>query len=167
MELHEFPVFEHLDEAQVADFCAACNRTQHVTGEELITRGEIGGTFFFLLEGEVEVYLPETRGRHVLCTVTAPAVLGEMEFLTGKPRTASVCALSDVTLLGISFEVLRGRVTNGDPGTLQLFVVLSEILARRLTRTTEMLAELEASVPRAQRRELQDFRSRLLSDWSF
>jgi hypothetical protein len=45
--------------------------------------------------------------------------------------------------------------------------VLSEILARRLTRTTEMLGELEASVPRAQRRELQDFRSKLLSDWSF
>jgi len=167
MELHEFPVFEKLDKAQVADFCAACTRTQHAAGEELITRGEKGGTFFFLLEGEVEVYLPETRGRHVLCTISAPAVLGEMEFLTGKPRTASVCTLSDVTLLGISFETLRGRVANGDPGTLQLFVVLSEILARRLTRTTEMLAELEATVPRAQRRELQDFRAKLLSDWSF
>jgi CRP-like cAMP-binding protein len=103
----------------------------------------------------------------VLCTISAPAVLGEMEFLTGKPRTASVRTLSDVTLLGISFETLRGRVSNGDPGTLQLFVVLSEILARRLTRTTEMLAELEATVPGAQRRELQDFRSKLLSDWSF
>jgi len=167
MELHEFPAFENLDEAQVADFCAACKRTQRVAGEELITRGEKGGTFFFLLEGEVEVYLPEARGRQVLCTISAPAVLGEIEFLTGKPRTASVCALSDVTLLGISFEALRGRVANGDPGTLQLFVVLSEILARRLTRTTEMLAELEASVPGHQRRELQDFRSKLLSDWSF
>jgi hypothetical protein len=30
-----------------------------------------------------------------------------------------------------------------------------------------MLAELEAAVPRAQRRELQDFRAKLLSDWSF
>jgi CRP-like cAMP-binding protein len=90
-----------------------------------------------------------------------------MEFLTGKPRTASVCALSDVTLLGISFEALRRRVANGDPGTLQLFVVLSEILARRLTRTTEMLGELEAAVPRAQRRELQDFRTKLMSEWSF
>jgi CRP-like cAMP-binding protein len=167
MELHEFPVFENLDEAQVSDFCAACSRTQHVAGEELITRGEMGETFFFLLEGEVEVYLPETGGRHVLCTISAPAILGEMEFLTGKPRTASACTLSDVTLLGISFEVLRGRVANGDPGTLQLFVVLSEILARRLTRTTEMLAELEAAVPRAQRRELHDFRAKLMSDWSF
>jgi CRP-like cAMP-binding protein len=99
MELHEFPVFENLEKAQVADFCAACDRTQHVAGEELITSGDRGGTFFFLLEGEVEVYLPETRGRHVLCTISAPAVLGEMEFLTGKPRTASVCTLSDVTLL--------------------------------------------------------------------
>ena len=44
---------------------------------------------------------------------------------------------------------------------------LAEILARRLTRTTEMLGELEAAVPRAQRRELQDFRSKLLTDWSF
>jgi CRP-like cAMP-binding protein len=167
MELHEFPVFEKLDKAQVADFCAACSRTQHGAGEELITRGERGGTFFFLLEGEVEVYLPETRGRHVLCTIAAPAVLGEMEFLTGKPRTASVCTLTDVTLLGISFEVLRKRVANGDPGTLQLFVVLSEILARRLTRTTEMLAELEASVAGPQRRELHDFRTKLLSEWSF
>ena len=167
MELHEFPVFEKLDEAQVADFCAACNRTQHVAGEELITRGEDGGTFFFLLEGEVEVYLPETRGRRVLCTISAPAVLGEMEFLTGKPRTASVCALSDVKLLGISFEALRGRMANGDPSTLRLFVYLSRVLARRLTQTTEMLGELEAAVPRAQRRELQDFRAKLMSDWSF
>lgn len=167
MELQEFPVFANLDEAQVSDFCAACNRTQHVAGEELITRGEDGGTFFFLLEGEVEVFLPETKGRHVLCTITAPAVLGEMEFLTGKPRTASVCALSDVTLLGISFEVLRGRLANGDPSTLRLFVDLSVVLARRLTQTTEMLGELEAAVPRAQRRELQDFRAKLMSDWSF
>ena len=167
MELHEFPVFEKLEEAQVADFCAACDRTQHVAGEELITRGEEGGTFFFLLEGEVEVYLPEPRGRQVLCTVSAPAVFGEMEFLKGNPRTARVCTQTVVTLLGISFEALRGRVANGDPGTLQLFVVLSEILARRLTRTTEMLGELEAAVPRAQRRELQDFRAKLMRDWSF
>ena len=167
MELHEFPVFGKLEEAQVADFCAACNRTQRVAGEELITRGEEGETFFFLLEGEVEVYLPEKRGSHVLCTVSAPAVLGEMEFLTGKPRIASVRTLSDVTLLGIPFEALRDRVANGDPGTLQLFVVLSEILARRLTRTTEMLGELEAAVPHAQRRELQDFRAKLMSEWSF
>jgi CRP-like cAMP-binding protein len=167
MELHEFPVFESLDKEQVADLCAACTRTQRPAGEELITRGEKGGTFFFLLEGEVEVYLPEPRGRHVLCTISAPAILGEMEFLTGMPRTASVRTLSDVTLLGISFEALRSRVGNGDPGTLQLFVALSEILARRLTRTTEMLAELEAAVPSPHRHELQDFRSKLLSEWSF
>jgi hypothetical protein len=30
-----------------------------------------------------------------------------------------------------------------------------------------MLGELEAAVPQAQRRELQDFRKKLISEWSF
>jgi CRP-like cAMP-binding protein len=122
MELHEFPAFEHVNETQVANFCAACDRTQHSAGDELIARGEKGKKVFFLLEGEAEVYLPDPKGRRVLCTISAPAIFGEMEFLTGEPRSASVRALSEITLLGISYEVLRARISDGESGRMKLFV---------------------------------------------
>lgn len=167
MELCDFPFFQTLDREQVDGFATACSRQQHAAGTELITRGEHGDKVYFLLEGEVEVYLPTSTGRRVLTTITPPAVFGEMEFLTGDPRTASVRALSDVTLLGITFDCLRARIGEGDLGALPLFVRMSEVLAQRLKQTDDLLAELEATAPRARRRELQDFRAKLMTEWSF
>ena len=61
-------------------------------GEEIIRQGDWGGnTFFFGVEGDLEVYVKDQAGRQKLVDVQKPGKsFGEMSVLAGVPRTATI-----------------------------------------------------------------------------
>lgn len=61
-------------------------------GEEIIRQGDWGGnTFFFGVEGDLEVYVRDQTGRQKLVDVQKPGKsFGEMSVLAGVPRTATI-----------------------------------------------------------------------------
>ncbi len=91
---------EELD--KVAGIC----RKRRYTGGEVITRqGEPGDALFLVVEGFVEVILPTPgdAADQVLVHLGSGQVIGEMALIDGGPRSATVRALTDPTII----EVIR------------------------------------------------------------
>jgi CRP-like cAMP-binding protein len=166
MDLKDYRVFQNLNPTQINNFVSACTERQLKAGEPLIVQGQRGTEVFFLLEGRLRVFLPERPRLQDLAELEAPAVVGEMEFLTEQPRTASVEAIDDAKCLAIQFSTLRTRVSHGDVATLKIIHNIAVVLANRLSATVTKLAELEkGETPRSE--DLIEFRQKLFSDWSF
>jgi CRP-like cAMP-binding protein len=165
MNLSNSRVFQGLSEAQLEAFLAACKEETIRQGEELIVMGKRGTCVYFLVEGELRVFLPG-KDREDVARLSPPAVVGEMEFLTGLPRSASVQAATDAKLLSIPFDTLRKRLHDDDISTLKVVHNIATVLALRLSSTMTKLAEIEQTAE-ARPEELLAFRQKLFSDWSF
>src|SRR5215813_5976124 len=62
-------------------------------GEEIIREGEWGGnTFYFVAEGQADVYINGANGENKVAEIPAGAQFGEMSVLAGVPRAATVRA---------------------------------------------------------------------------
>jgi CRP-like cAMP-binding protein len=90
---------ESCDNGGVTDLLTQCDglpRRSLAAGSTIIEQGEIGGTIFVLVDGQVQI----ERDGTVLAVLDSPgAVLGEMSTVLDRPSSASVRAVTDVTLL--------------------------------------------------------------------
>lgn len=165
--LQDYALFKNLNATQIENLTAACDELEFEADTEIIVRGEHGSQVFFLLEGEMQVFLPSNQGERELAHLAPPAIVGEMELLTGQRRIASVRALTHVRVLGVSFETLRNRADDGDPATLKVMYNIAHALAHRLAMLVDKFSEFESQRERVRWEELDDFRRKLFSDWSF
>jgi CRP/FNR family transcriptional regulator, cyclic AMP receptor protein len=109
------------------------------SGELLISAGETDRALYLLTEGTIGVRLPGADER-TFKSIEAPSVLGEVAFLDGGPRSATLYGISDGELLRLrmeSFEVLSAR----DPelGRAILFD-LAKIVTARLRLASDVIA---------------------------
>jgi CRP-like cAMP-binding protein len=167
MLLKDFPVFEPVDAARVEDLSAAGSTRDVAAGGDIIVMGSRGDSLFLLLEGTVDVLRVEGGVERKLATMEAPAIFGEMEFLTGAPRSATIRATTAAQLWALPIERLRRRLDDGDVAALQLVRGIAVVVAKRLAATVEKLHEIEKDSPAQRKDELRDFRQKLFFDWSF
>lgn len=96
-------------------------------GATLIREGEFGQCAYIIEAGNVEI-LVQRQGHAIQISTRGPgSIIGEMAMVDDKPRTATVCALDDCTVLEISREDFSRRVNNADP---VLKMVLHVIMTR-------------------------------------
>ena len=93
-------------------------------GEEIISAGEEGHTFYLVASGRVSVRM---RTGIELAKLSKGQYFGEMSLLTGEPRTTSVVAEEDAVLLEFGRECFVEHFANNP----QLTESLSQLLASR------------------------------------
>lgn len=104
--------------------------------EVIFREGESSQDLFWLLEGELEIQ----KGDQVIAYVKEPgAIFGEMSFLLGAPRSATVRARGPVKTLCLPKDGMSAFLGE-HPEVLQ---EISQILAQRLARTSEVLHGLK------------------------
>jgi len=109
-------------------------------GEVVIAAGEADRALYLISEGTVEVLVPARRGLRRVRTQSKGTILGEVAFLDGRPRSATVQGVTDGEILRLSlegFEALSAR--HPDLGRAILFD-LGRILAARLRQAEALLA---------------------------
>lgn len=167
MDIVDFPALKSLTQTQMDNLRSTWEARTLTAGEDLIHRGEEGGEIYFLLEGELEVYIPQGRREIEVARLRAPAVVGELELLTGLPRTASVRAHTDAEIVAIPQEGVEARVDDGDTAVLKMMFAISRVIAVRLVALNEKFIEIEANCGPARSDELRAFRTKLFSEWTF
>jgi len=166
MDYSTFPLFRHLEPDELASFLADCDEVSHPAGHTFINQGSKGEHVFYLLEGEVLVVAEDEHGEeHELAVLTAPAVVGELEALTGDPRAATVRTKTAARLLEMPFESLRSRLAAGDSAALKVFFHTARVIAHRLAAMDRKFAELQRA-PGARVHELRSFQEKLLNEWT-
>ncbi len=129
---------DHLLSLRFADASRAARRAfrqaasvrRYASGDVLCTQGEIEEQFAIVVDGQLEIYMDQDRGRTFVATLDPGRSLGGLEYVTGSPRVADAVANGPVTVLELSFEALN-RVVRSDPEILRAISaeVVSELLA--------------------------------------
>ena len=117
-------LFSALAGEDLAEIAVIAEEIERDAGETLVVEGEPGDTLYFVLDGRVRVH----RGDQPVAELGAREVFGEMALLDPAPRSASVSALTDVTLLAIGREdfddIMRDRP--------EVAIGVIKVLVRRL-----------------------------------
>jgi CRP/FNR family transcriptional regulator, cyclic AMP receptor protein len=111
----------------------------YTRGETVFVEGEEGDTLFIVLSGKIKVGRRATDGRENMLAVMGPSDLfGELSLFDPGPRTATATVLTDARLASLSHTALRPWITDRPEIAEQLL----RVLARRLRRTNDALADL-------------------------
>lgn len=122
---------------EVADLltqCAELPRRTVEVGESIIDQGGTGGSVFVLVDGSVAIERDDAR----LAVLDTPgALLGEMSTVLQQPSSASVVALTEVTVL----EAVDGTAFLAEHPDVMLEV--ARTLATRLDHLTAHVVEVK------------------------
>jgi small-conductance mechanosensitive channel len=98
-------LFATLTAEQRGNIAAATTLRVYGDGEAMVRQGEAGHSMFVIVSGTAAVVLEPDR--HEVARITKGGYFGEMSLLTGDPRTATVVARGDVTVLEIDADQFR------------------------------------------------------------
>lgn len=112
--LKRVPLFAQCSRRELAQIALLSSELNLPAGRKLMTEGEPGREFFVLAEGQVEV---RRKGRRIR-ELSDGDFLGEIALLTDLTRTATVTALTPVTVLLLTardFRTLMREVPSLQP----------------------------------------------------
>ena len=125
-------------------------------GEAVIEEGMEGDSMFILVRGVAQVSISKNGALIRVGSLRAGDCFGEMSFLTGEPRTATVRAEKDCEVLEISKSVM-GELLRESPECLEQ---LSALLAQRKMETEGILKE--ATLPEERASKEREYRASFL-----
>jgi CRP-like cAMP-binding protein len=127
-------------EAEAAEALAAgLSYADYTRGEAVFTEGEQGDTLFIVIQGKVKIGRRAADGRENMLSVMGPSdMFGELSLFDPGPRTATATVLTDARLASLAHSSLRPWINDRPEIAEQLL----RVLARRLRRTNDALADL-------------------------
>jgi small-conductance mechanosensitive channel/CRP-like cAMP-binding protein len=146
-EIAVVPVFTRLPADAHAALAESAREAVFADGDTIVRQGDAGGSMFIVVSGAVAVAIGPER-REVAVT-RAGGYFGEMSLLTGEPRTASVIARGDTTVVEIAGDAFRAYVQSRPE-------VIDQLAAAALTRRHELddARAASGSAPHAERMSL-------------
>ena len=126
--------------AEAADALnALLTETDYTRGEHVFIEGEEGDSLYVVLTGKVKIGRRAADGRENMLSVMGPSdMFGELSLFDPGPRTATATVLTDARLASMAHASLRPWITDHPEIAEQLL----RVLARRLRRTNDALADL-------------------------
>ena len=126
------PLFEGLSNKQLKKVADLADVARFMAGATLVKQGEIGDSFYVVLTGQAKVAASGRTVNHLL----PGDHFGEISLLDGGPRTASVIAETEQTLVIIRQKDFLGMLSK-DP---EITICLLEGMARSVRRLDRSLA---------------------------
>ncbi len=102
------PLFSGFSQGEFEEFTKLMNVQTHGSGEIIVREGDRGKSVYIIASGSVKVYTTMLSGEVVeLAKLWPSEFFGEISFLTGKPRTATIETLEDTTVLEMTEDRLN------------------------------------------------------------
>ena len=115
MLLQSTELFGDLSADELAEVAEICHQQTFAVGEVLAKQGEPGDELFIVKEGWVEIALQEEETSRTLVNLGAGQLIGEMSLVDRGPRSATVKAIHDPTVVHViqhkDFQALCQRNT--------------------------------------------------------
>jgi CRP-like cAMP-binding protein len=131
-------LFRRLAPEQRSEIAAGTSTRLFGDGEAIVRQGAEGQSMFVVCSGRVSVVLEPDRRQ--VATIGAGDYFGEMSLLTGEPRTATVLAVGDTTVLELNADLFRS-LGSADPRAVE------QIGIAAATRRVELHQAREAGKP--------------------
>jgi len=139
--LRAVSLFRHLKEAELETLAQGMNHMIYTAGEVMTRQGATAHWLYVMTSGKAEVRAnvdpdgdgPAPMHAKVVARLEAPDFFGEMGLMTGEPRAADVCAISDVDCFRLGKETFE-RVLLERPE------IANELSENMATRRLELIA---------------------------
>ena len=119
--LRSVELFRNCSDRVLHDIAGLVSESHFAAGEVLCHEGHIGRQAFVILDGEAAVDISGTR----VGTLGPGQVVGEMALIDHGPRSATVTALSPMTVLTLSVLEFRSLLDGGGAPVHELLVQLT------------------------------------------
>lgn len=129
--LARVPLFSGLAPRHLKRLADLIEEQRYMEGARVVREGDIGDTFYVILEGEAKVL---SRSGRTVNRLRPGDFFGEISLLDGGPRTASVVADTPLTMLALSRK-----------GFLRTIDQEPEVGVKLLNYAASMLRRLEHS----------------------
>ncbi len=105
------PLFSDFTQEEFNDFTKRMNIHTIPPGKNIIKEGDTGRSVFILTHGSVKVFSTIMGKKMELATLQASDFFGEIAFLTGKPRTATVETVEESDVLEVAENDLNEMIS--------------------------------------------------------
>lgn len=116
------PIFSACSKKELQKIAKATVEIQVPAGKEFVTQGDVGREAFIVVDGEASV----RRNDRKVATLGPGTAIGEMALLDKGPRTASVVADTDMTLLVLGSREFAGVLDEVPSMARKMLKVLSQ-----------------------------------------
>ena len=155
------PFFQYLDDHEREVLARQIDEVRIPAGEMVFQVNDPGGTMFVIRKGCVEVFFKDDTGERIVLETPGPGeVFGEISFLDGGGRTASVVATEDLEALAVDRDDLEHLFRIHPEAGLDIITAMGN----RLRRTVELLRHTTSRNVNA---EVEDRRTQVekIADW--
>jgi len=128
-----------LDRQAILDLLDLAELEERVAGAVLMRQGEAGDCAYLVLEGALEVIIETPLGDVTVSTLGPQQIVGEIAVFSDVPRTATVRALSDSSLLRLSAAHIGDVIASHPKAAMGVLAALGGRVAA-LNRPLAMLA---------------------------
>lgn len=123
---------DQLEPSDIAKIREACVRVPVKAGEDLIRKGDTTDDLYIVADGSFKVY-DDTLGEDFVHAILQQGdIFGEMSFIDGMERSASVKAISDGSALRMGKGEFDTLLASSPDTAMLFFFTLSRVIARRL-----------------------------------
>jgi CRP-like cAMP-binding protein len=122
--LKSIDLFSQIPGEDLAQIALIATEEGRDEGEDIFGEGDVGDALYLVLEGKVRVH----RGDKAIAELGEKECFGEMALLDTAPRSASVTAMTDISLLRISREEFQEIMAEKH----EIAVGVIKVLTRRL-----------------------------------
>jgi len=155
------PFFKYLDDDERELLAKQIDEVSVPAGQMVFEVNDPGGTMYVIRSGRAEVFFNDDTGERIVLESPGPGeVFGEISFLDGGGRTASVLATEDLDALAVDREDLD-KLFRVHP---QAGLDIIQAMGNRLRRTVDLLRH---TASRNVNTEVEDRRSQVekVADW--
>jgi len=132
-------IFQGVEPAAAEALAQTLEPVDFPRGHVIFAEGEPGDRLYIILSGKVKLGRKSPDGRENLLWIAGPAdMFGELSIFDPGPRTSSATTVTDVRAVSMDRPMLREWISKRPEIAEQLL----RVIARRLRRTNNMLAEL-------------------------
>jgi eukaryotic-like serine/threonine-protein kinase len=128
--VHHVPFFENFTRDQVKEILMASNLVKVRKERVVVSEGEIDDSFYIILSGKAAV----KKGGRIIAVIARGECFGEMSYLSGQTRAATVVAISDCIMMRISATLLD---RSSESIQLQFLKQFAVTLLTRLARSNQ------------------------------
>jgi NTE family protein len=138
-------IFHALSEEEERSILEKCDTIDLKRGDVLFRKGDESNALYIVSEGELSV-LDEIPGQRVfLAGLHEGEIFGEMAFLDGRPRSASVSAVKDSVVLRFTKEDFIRMVVEAPETGARFMITIGKFLVDRLRRADIALTSMTKS----------------------
>ncbi|HSS78474.1 MAG TPA: DUF1003 domain-containing protein [Thermoanaerobaculia bacterium] len=155
------PFFQYLDDDEREVLAQQLDAVSLPAGQLVFQVNDPGGTMFVIRQGSVEVFFKDDTGERIVLETPGPGeVFGELSFLDGGGRSASVVVIEDLEALAVDRNDLEHLFRIHPEAGLDVITAMGN----RLRRTVQLLRH---TASRNVNLEVADSRSQVekVADW--